>query len=131
MADDTDLLPEYTRGQFSLSPGGRLRQCKNVRMRFTNSARLKHTMADSPSGYVTSYREVGGSFDSEIPKKGAERDYIDDVITGKIKQGRLEIPGTTITVALVIESVDISAQDDDAVRMSINFVGKLISKRAT
>jgi hypothetical protein len=131
MADDTDLLPEYTKGQFSLSPGGRLRQCKNVRMSFTNGARLKHSMAASPSGYSTSYREVGGSFSTEIPKAGAERDYIDAVVTGKLKQGRLEIPGTTITVALVIGNVEIAAQDDDAVTMSISFIGKMVARRST
>lgn len=127
MANDTNELFEYPKGQFSFSPGGRLRQCVDVELTISNGAKLKHSLAQTPSGVFTGSREASARWTAEIPKKGSERDYVDAVMKGSRKQARLEIPGNGIVLELVVGSVTITATLEDSVRVSCNAVGKLVA----
>jgi hypothetical protein len=125
--NDTNELFEYPKGQCSFSPGGRLRQCTNVRLRIANGAKLKHSLAASPSGVVFGVRDLSGTLTVEIPKAGSERDYVDAVNKGTRKQMRVEIPGNGIVCEVVCTEADINVPLDDAVSVSVSFIGKLVA----
>ena len=68
-------LEFYPRGQLSLGAGGRLNQVTDLSVTADNGAKLKHSLARSPSGFSKSVNDLQGSFNAEIPKSGMERDY--------------------------------------------------------
>jgi hypothetical protein len=131
MADDD--LPDFPKGQFSMTPGGQLRQVTQVNMRLANGAKLKHSLAVSPSGFVKGTKDLGGSFTMEVPRKGLERDILENIDKATPQQGRLEIPGTAIVAKIVLTNADITASTEDAVQFRVDYIGKRQSviKQAT
>lgn len=124
MADSE--LKLYPRGQLSFGPGD-MAQVTSVRMSFTNSGKLKHTLKKSPSGKVLGNKEVSGSFDMEIDEDGPEREVFDRIRTGSDVNLRLKIPKVTKNIVVFLTSVDLDIPLDDAVKFTVNYLGKMSS----
>ena len=122
MADQE--LKRYPRGQLAIGNGD-LQQAIVSRFSFTANTKLKHTLRQSPSGYVLGTRECTGSFDLEISEDGPEIEVFDAIDEGEIKNFRYKIPTVTKTIEGVFTSVDVEEPLDDAVRFTVNWIGKL------
>lgn len=122
MADQE--LKRYPRGQIAIGNGD-LQQATLARFSFTNNGKLKHTLRKSPSGVVLGTRECTGSFELEIDEDGPEREVFDAIGEGTIQNFRFKMPTLTKTIEGIFTSVDVEEPLDDAVRFTVNFIGKL------
>lgn len=117
-------LRQYPRGQLAIG-NGTLQQATLARFSYTNNGKLKHTLRNSPSGFVLGTRECSGSFDLEIHEDGPEREVFDAIQNGELKNFRFKMPTITKTIEGIYVSVDVEAPLDDAVKFTVNFIGKL------
>lgn len=119
-------LEFYPRGQMSLGAGGRLNQVTDLSVTADNGAKLKHSLARSPSGFSKSVNDLQGSFNAEIPKSGMERDYFTLLESDEnaVVQGRVEVPGAGLVLEIVIKSVQLTVSMEDAVKYACTFIGR-------
>ena len=117
-------LKRYPRGQIAIGNGD-LQQAVLARFTFTNNAKLKHTLRKTPSGFVLGTREATGSFDLEIDEDGPEREVFEAIRGGEIKNFRYKMPTITKTIEGIFVSVDVEEPLDDAVKFTVNWIGKL------
>ena len=122
----TSEIPLYPRGQISFGAGD-LVQVTNVTFAYTHGTKLKHTLKRSPSGKVLGNQELSGKFDCEIDQDGPERDYFARVASGEEVNMRLKLPNLTKNIVGVLVSIDGDMPLDDAVKLTINWVGKFTS----
>ena len=121
----TSELKQYPRGQIAFGPGD-LTQVTNVTFTTTNNAKLVHTLNKAPAGVVLGNRETNGKFDVVVDEDGLEREYFDRVRSGERITIRLKIPGNiTKPAEIVLVSIDCEMPLDDAVKMTINWIGQL------
>ena len=121
----TDELKVYPKGQIGFGTGN-LKTCTNCKFSFKNGAKLKHSLALTPSGVAFGHHEVTGSLEFEINEEGSERDIISDVRKGRKRQFRFKDATSTDTIIGVLDGVDKEMPSDDAVKMTCTFIGKLI-----
>jgi hypothetical protein len=119
-------LEFYPRGQLSLDAGNRLNQVTDLSVTADNGAKLKHSLARSPSGFSKSVNDLQGSFNAEIPKSGMERDYFTLLESDEnaVVQGRVEVPGAGLVLEVVIKSVQLTVSMEDAVKYACTFIGR-------
>jgi hypothetical protein len=122
MSDDLLLFP---RGVVAMGNGD-LTQVVNLKGKYSNNAKLKHTLRKSPAGYTLGVKECSGSFDLEIPETGEERDYWSLVKAGTVKQLRIKLPGTTKAINIVVSDLDFELPSDDAIKETVGFIGELV-----
>lgn len=114
----------YIRGQIALASGD-LIDVTNVRVSHTNNAKQVHTIRQKGAGIALGVEETTVSFDAVISEDGQERDYFALVKKGTIAQLRIKLPGETITVQGAFQSRDFDLPLDDAIKLSMNFVGHM------
>ena len=115
----------YSKARIAMASGD-LMQGTNLKVSTDNSAKTVPTLRRPRGAGVTVGEEkTSVSFDFVIDDDGAERDYIKDLRTGKIRQLRVKVPGETITVNGVIKKRDLDGNVDDAIKGSVEFVGIL------
>jgi len=119
VADGTKLYP---RGQIALGNGD-LQDVTNVRVTHTNNAKQVHTIRRKGAGVTLGTEETTVSYDAVISEDGSERDYFESVKKGKVRQLRIKVPGETITVEGVYKSRDFELPIDDAIKLSLEFIG--------
>ena len=120
MADKTELYP---RGQISMGAGD-LVDVTNVSFTYTHNAKSKTTLKRPFAGVVLGAEEFTGKFDSIVPAAGLERDYFARVKSGEVVNARLKLPGLTLGTDVVLVSIDGEMPEDDACKLTVNFVGK-------
>lgn len=113
----------YPKGRLALGNGDLL-DVTNVRHRVSNNGKLVHTIARSPSGVFKGNIDTELSFDAVVSEDGFERDYLKAVMNGEIKQLRIKVPGETITVKGMPTERSVEFGMDDAIKYSVNFIGK-------
>lgn len=122
MADQE--LKRYPRGQIAIGNGD-LQQASLARFTFTNNGRLKHTLRKTPAGFVLGTREASGSFELQVDEDGPELQVFEAIRAGEIKNFRFKLPQITKTIEGIFTSVDVEEPLDDAVKFTVNFIGKL------
>lgn len=120
----SDTFNKYPRGSIAMGNGD-LMQVINAKVSVKNGAKLKHTLRKKGAGATLGNEETTVTFDFEIPETGPEKDYIDLVQQGTVKQIRLKVPGKTYTVNGVFSSCDTELPLDDAIKGSVEFIGKM------
>jgi hypothetical protein len=121
---ENELL-EYPRGQIGFGSGN-LKQCTNAKFSLNRNAKLKHTIAKSPAGICYGNTELSGTFEFEIDETGLERDVLTDLKKGTRRQFRFKDSASTDEISGAFTSFDKEIPTDDAVKVTVGFVGKLI-----
>ncbi len=121
MADTQKLYP---RGRIALGNGD-LIDVTNVKVDITNNAKQVHTLRQKGAGITLGVEETTVSFDLSISDEGEERDWVKFLKKGQIKTLRIKIPGRTISVNGVVQSIGDELPLDDAIKQSISFVGHM------
>jgi hypothetical protein len=122
---DQELL-EYPKGQIGYGSGN-LKQCTNAKFSLNRNAKLKHSIAKSPSGICYGHEELSGTLEFEVDETGIERDLIDDLKRGKRRNFRFKDAISTDEINGVLTSFDKEIPSDDAVKISVGFIGKLVT----
>lgn len=118
----------FPKGAIAMDNGD-LQQVLTWSLDYKNGLKLKHTQrSEAPVGIVKGNQEATLSFECEIPAEGAEKDYFEMVRTGKIKTVRLKVPGKIYTMEGALSSVKYDAPIDDAVKVSVEMMGRVTSK---
>ncbi len=121
MANEQALYP---RGRASFG-GGDLVDVINVKIETTNNAKQVHTIRRRGAGFTLGTEETNVSFDLVVSEHGEERDWIDAMKRGLVKQIRLKLPGRTMTVNGTVKSISTEMPIDDAIKQSVTFIGHL------
>lgn len=120
-----DTLKEYPRGSVAMGSGD-LASVSNLKVKFSNGAKLVHTIRESPSGVVRGHKEVSGTFDVVVDSAGEERDWWGLVKSGEVKQFRVKMPGEVKNIAIASSDVDLEIPSDGPISETVAFVGKWI-----
>ncbi len=112
----------YPRGQIALASGD-LIDVVSVKVSHTNNAKQVHTIRQKGAGIALGTEETTVSYEAVVSEDGQERDYFKLVKKGTIVQLRIKIPGETITVQGAYTSRDFDLPLDDAIKLSLNFIG--------
>lgn len=116
---------------FIAQGNGDLVRVTNFNVTTTNNGKQVHTLREDGAGVTLGVRESTVSFDFVVGENGFERNYVKDVQDGKILQLRCKFPGgKVLTLNGIYTNVSLDAPLDDAVKGSIQFVGKLEKQRA-
>jgi hypothetical protein len=115
----------YPKARIAMGNGD-LIQVTDLKVTTDNSAKTVATLRRPRGAGITIGTETTTvTFNYVIDGDGAERDYIQDIRTGKIRQLRIKVPGETITVNGVYKKRDIDGNVDDAIKGAVEFVGIL------
>ena len=121
MADQQKLYP---RGRIALGNGD-LIDVTNVKIDTTNNAKQIHTLIQKGAGFTLGVEETTVTFDLSISEEGEERDWVKFLKQGSVQLLRLKIPGRTMSVNGVVQSIGDELPLDDAIKQSISFIGAL------
>lgn len=114
----------YPRGQIAEGAGD-LIDVTNVKVTTTNNGKQVHTIRRKGAGITLGTEETTVTFDSVISEEGQERDYFKKVKKGTIQQLRIKVPGETLTVQGSYTTRDFELPLDDAIKLSLTFIGHL------
>ena len=120
----------YPRGQIALGTGDLL-DVTNIKIDITNNGKLVHTIRKPGAGVTLGVSEVTVSFDAVISEEGQERDYFAMVKKGTIVQLRVKIPKETLTVNGIFTTRSFELPLDDAIKVSLSFLGTLSDEGPT
>jgi spore germination protein YaaH len=114
----------FPRGRIALGAGD-LVDCTNFKLTLTNNAKQVHTLRQKGAGYTVGTEETTVSFDAVIGTTGEEAAWLSKVQSGEVVQVRAKFPGgLTVVVDGVVKSADYDAPLDDAVKVSVEIIGK-------
>lgn len=120
-----DNLKKYPRGQIGHG-AGQLISVENVTLDMNFNTKLKHTLARTPSGYVSGSQESTLSFKINISEDGPERDFYAMLKSQTVQGFRLLCPGgLTFRVSGVVSKNKYDLPLDDAVTADIELVCKV------
>lgn len=114
----------YPRGRIALGTGD-LMDVTNIKVTTTNNNKFIHTIQQANAGIYKGNEETTVTYDAVVSDRGAERDYFHMVKQGTIKQLRIKVPGETMTVVGMYKTRSFEIPLDDAIKMSLEFIGKL------
>lgn len=114
----------YPRGYIAMDSGD-LIDVTDVKVVTTNNAKEKHTLRQPGAGFTIGVEETNVSFSFIVSEDGYEREYIQAVQRGLIKQLRVKIPGKTLVINGVFKDHDLELPLDDALKVSMAFIGHL------
>ena len=100
--------------------------CTNFSIKTTNNAKQIHTLREKGSGFTLGKTESTVSADLVVSEDGPERNFYRQLQTGTPIQLRAKIPGGEVkTLNGVYSGVDLECPLDDAVKLSLSFVGNM------
>ncbi len=111
---------------FIAQGNGDLVRVTDFSIKYGNDGKEVHTLREDGAGVTFGVRASSISFNFPVGENGFERDYIKAIQDRKIVQLRCKVPGgkvLTFTGAYI--SISLDAPLDDAVKGSVEFVGKL------
>jgi hypothetical protein len=114
----------YPRGRIALDSGD-LIDVTNVKVDTTNNAKQIHTLRQKGAGFTLGVEETTVSFDIVCSENGEERNYIDFLKRGLVKQVRIKIPGRTMTVNGTVKQMSVELPIDDAIKQTVSFIGHM------
>lgn len=114
----------YPRGRIALDSGD-LIDVTNVKVDTTNNAKQIHTLRQKGAGFTLGVEETTVSFDIVCSENGEERNYIDMLKRGLVKQVRIKIPGRTMTVNGTVKQMSVELPIDDAIKQTVSFIGHM------
>jgi len=114
--------PIYPRGQIALDSGD-LIDVTNVKIDTTDNSKQVHTIRQRGAGITQGSEETTITFDAVLSEYGEEADWLALVKKQQIKQLRIKVPGRTITANGKFNSVGYELPLDDAIKISISFIG--------
>jgi hypothetical protein len=118
----SDTMLKYPKAAIAQGAGD-LVTVTNFNIDITNNAKLKHTLRMVAAGVSFGVQEGTLKFDIEISEAGLERDFIDDVKKGTIRQIRAKLPGgSTLVCKGAYSQASIDQPMDDACKVSMTFV---------
>lgn len=97
----------------------------NIKISTKNNGKQVHTLKQEGAGVVKGNTETTITYDAVISELGPEADYFKMVAKGTIKQLRIKVPAATYTVTGMYTSTDIDIPEGDAIKQSLEFIGKL------
>lgn len=118
-------LKAHPKGQLHCN-GSQMMQSTMGKFSFTNNASLKHTMARSPNGHVLGHREASGSVEIDVAEDGLEQDWFRMVKTGQAVSFQYEIPTLNCEIQGVLKDLEGELPSDGAVKLTVNWVGKVL-----
>lgn len=121
MANEQALYP---RGRAAFGAGD-LVDVTNIKIDTTNNAKQVHTIRRRGAGFTLGTEETTVTFDLVVSEHGEERDWIDAMKRGLVKQIRLKLPGRTMTINGTVKQVSTDMPIDDAIKQSVTFIGHL------
>lgn len=121
MANEQALYP---RGRVAFGVGD-LVDVTNIKIDTTNNAKQVHTIRRRGAGFTLGTEETTVTFDLVVSEHGEERDWIDAMKRGLVKQIRLKLPGRTMTINGAVKSVSTEMPLDDAIKQNVTFIGHL------
>jgi hypothetical protein len=114
----------YPRGRIALGNGDLL-DVTNVKVDVTNNAKQVHTIRRKGAGTTMGTEETTVTYDIAISEDGQEREYLEFVKKGTIKQLRIKVPGLTMTVDGQYKDLSFELPLDDAIKQSMTFIGHM------
>ncbi|MHC4736225.1 MAG: hypothetical protein ACYTDW_17455 [Planctomycetota bacterium] len=114
----------YPRGFIALGSGD-LIDVTNVTVDTTDNSKQVHTIRQKGAGVTQGVEETTIAFDAALSEFGEEADWLQLVKKQEIKQLRVKVPGRTITVNGKFRMVKYELPLDDAIKVSVEFIGKL------
>lgn len=118
-------LKAHPHGQISVN-GSQQMQSTMAKFSYTNNATHKHTMARSPNGIALGHREASGSLEIDVAEDGLEQDWYRFVKTGQLCQFQHDIPTLNIEVHGVIKDIEAELPSDNGVKLTVNWIGKVL-----
>lgn len=113
----------YSKGSIALGSGDLL-DVTDVKVDVTDGSKLVHVMR-GVSGVVQGNEEATITFNARVSEDGEEADWLALVKKNMIKQLRIKLDGRTMTVNGKFQSVGYELPLDDAVTVSLTFIGKV------
>jgi hypothetical protein len=101
---------------------GDLIDVTNVKVDEKSNKKVKHSLRGA-TGVVKGVVETTVTFDADVSEEGAEADWGALVRGDTIKQLRVKVPGETITVTGGFDTRSLELPMDDAIKVSLTFVG--------
>lgn len=114
----------YPRGRIALDSGD-LVDVTNVKVSTTNNAKQVHTLRQPGAGVTMGNPETTITFDVAISEDGMERNYLEMVRKGTLKQIRIKVPGATINVEGVFKETGFELPLDSEIKQNLSFIGKI------
>jgi hypothetical protein len=120
----TDPLKLHPRGQIAIG-AGELQRATLGRFNVTRNTKLKHTLRRSPSGAVQGTQECSGTIEVDVDEDGLELDWYEKLQNGERIVFRFKIPTLVKQIDGFLQSIDTELPLDDAVKLTVAFIGKL------
>lgn len=114
----------YDRGAIAMG-NGELLTVTNVKVTTTDNSKQIHTLRRKGAGVTQGTEETTVTFDAVVGDQGEEADWLNLVKKKILKTLRIKIPGRTMTVKGKYKDVDYELPLDDAVKVSLGFIGKM------
>jgi hypothetical protein len=120
---DEDMLT-HSRGQVVIA-GSRVIQCVMARCSIKKGAKVKHTLNRQGNAIVYGNAEVSGTIELDLTDEGPERDWIGELLSQKKYNTHYEIPLYNIHFQIGLDTADVEMPLDDAIKLTLNFVGAI------
>jgi hypothetical protein len=116
---------DYPKGQLSLQ-GGELQDVFDVQCAFEDGETEVHTFRGKgqPSGSTGGKRKCTVTFKAAISQAGFERDYLGNWHKRKVLNGRLKVPGKTVSITGRLSKPSITSNIDNFIEFSVTLSGK-------
>jgi len=113
----------YPNGRIALGNGD-LEQVTDVNYTETNSAEVMSTLREAQAGIKVKPRAGATvTFNANIPESGSERDYLTQMRRKQIKDLRIKVPGKTLSVTGLPNSVGYALSSEGAIVHAISYIG--------
>jgi hypothetical protein len=97
----------------------------DVTFDLTNNVKQVHTLRRKGAGTVMGNEECTVSYNVAVSAEGLERDYVNMVKQGTVKQVRIKVPGLTLNIEGRYKDVGFDVPLDAEIKQRLTFIGKL------
>jgi len=106
---------------------GDLVMVTNFTATLTSGAKQAHTIRIKGAGIIPGNEESSVSFTSIVSEDGPEKNFWDDVKSGRIRQLRCKLPGgrTTLVLNGAFSQCDTEGPLDDSTKLNCTFIGRM------
>jgi hypothetical protein len=116
---------DYPKGKFSIQ-GGELQDVFDVNCTFEDGETTVHTFKNKGEacGSTSGKRKAAITFKSSISEAGFERDYLGNWRKRRVINGRMKVPGKTISVTGRLTKPALLSNLDGFIEFSVTLEGK-------